>query len=125
MQLKLSRSEIINSRFNTAANRVPPADLPAKLLAASHVLVRQDEHVLPLSPLYDGPYAVLRRSLHTFTILMGDREEVVSTSRLKPCRTPTWCPLSHIGAASRLGQQGSRGYLPVVLLALPAHPQLH
>ena len=70
-----------------------------------------------LSPLYDGPYAVLRWSLHTFTILMGDREEVVSISCLKPCRNPHVVP-------GRLGRQDSWGYLPVVLLALPAHPQL-
>ena len=58
MQLTLSRSEIVNSRFNTAANRVP-AELPAELLAASHVMVRWDGHVPLLAPLYNGPYAVL------------------------------------------------------------------
>ena len=92
MQWTLSRSEIINSRFNTAANCVPTAELPADLLAASHVLFCWDGHVPLLSPLYASPYAVLRRSLHTFTILMGDREEVFSTSSLKPFRTPHVVP---------------------------------
>ena len=120
MQFTLSWSEIVNSRFNTAANRVPPAEL----LAASHVLVRRDGHVPPLAPLYDGPYAVLRRSLHTFTILMGDREEVVSTSRLKPCWTPHVVP-AQPRRCGRPDWQDSRGYLPVVLPVLPVHPQLH
>ena len=125
MQLTLRRSEIVNSRFNTTANHVLPAELPAELLATFHVLVHQDGHVPPLAPLYNGSYTVLRWSLYTFSILMGDREEVVSTSHLKPCRTPMWCLRSHAGAAGCPGQQDSRGYLPVVLLALPAHPQLH
>ena len=74
IQLTLSRPEIVNRRFNTAADCVPPARLPADLLAASHVLVCRDSHVPALSPLYDSPYAVLQWSFHTFTILMGDRE---------------------------------------------------
>ena len=72
MQLKLSHSEIINSRFNTAASKIPPAELPAELLAATQVLVHWDDHVPPLAPLYNSPYDVLRCSLHTFIIQMGD-----------------------------------------------------
>ena len=53
------------------------------------MLVCWDSHVPSLAPLYN---AVLRLSLPTFTIQMGDREEVVSTGRLKPCLTPTWRP---------------------------------
>ena len=56
MHLTLSRSIIVSSRFNTAAGRIPPTELPAELLAATHVLVCQDSHVPPLVPLYDGPY---------------------------------------------------------------------
>ena len=82
MQLTLSCSEIINSRFNTAAAKIPPAELTAELLATTHVLVHQDGHVPPLALLYDSPYAVLWRFLHTFTIQMGEREEVVSTRHL-------------------------------------------
>ena len=81
------------------AAQVTPTELPAKLLVASHVLVRHDSHVLPLALLYNGPYAVLRWSLHTFTIQMGDREEVVSMGHLKPCRTPHVVPAQQCGGS--------------------------
>ena len=62
--------------------------LPAALLTAPTVFVRCDGHVPPLTPLYDGPFAVLSRSAQHFKIQMGTREEVISTSRLKPCSDP-------------------------------------
>ena len=37
----------------------------------------------PLEPLYDGPYKVLQRSLHTFRLQIGNKQDTVSTSRLK------------------------------------------
>ena len=92
MKATLSGTKTVNSRFNTAANKIPAAVLPQALFYASHVLVHRDGHVPPLAPLYDSPYTVLLRSLHTFTIQMGDREEVVTTSRLKPCHTPNVVP---------------------------------
>ena len=94
MQIKstLSRSENLSTRHNTAADRIHPTELPADLLDATHVLVRRDGHVPPLAPLYDGPYTVLRRATQFFTIQLGSREEVVSTSRLKPCHTPDVAP---------------------------------
>ena len=113
MQIKstLSRSENLSTRHNTAADKVQPTELPQDLLDASHVLVRRDGHVPPLAPLYDGPYAALRRSMQYFTIQMGSREEVVSTSRLKACHTP-----DVVAAAPR-----RRGHPPrsVVQLGLP------
>jgi hypothetical protein len=51
-------------------------------------LVRRDAVQPPLSPLYDGPFLVLERSLHFFKIQMGTRTETISTHRLKPCHTP-------------------------------------
>ena len=56
-------------------------------------LVHWDSHVLPLAPLCDGPYTVLHWLAQYFTIQMGAKEEVVSTSRLKPCRTPDVAPM--------------------------------
>jgi hypothetical protein len=56
------------------------------------VFVRRDGHVPPLQPLYDGPYAVIRRSLHHFTLRIGDRVDKVSTLRLKPCTDPAAPP---------------------------------
>ncbi len=56
------------------------------------MLFRRDGHVPPLQPLYDGPYTVIRRSLHHFTLRIGDKVEKVSTLRLKPCTDPTAPP---------------------------------
>ncbi len=56
------------------------------------MFVRRDGHVPPLQPLYHNPYAVLRRFLHHFTLRIGDREDKMSTQRLKPCTDPTVLP---------------------------------
>jgi hypothetical protein len=73
----------------TAHHCLPaPPELPDQLLRATHVLVRRNAVQRPLSPLYDGPYLVLERSLHTFKLQMGDRMDTVSTSRLKTCMAP-------------------------------------
>ena len=39
-----------------------------------------------------APYAVLCRSLHHFILRIGDREDKVSTQRLKPSTDPTAPP---------------------------------
>jgi hypothetical protein len=62
-----------------------PSELPAELLSAPLVWVRRGGLVPPLQLLYDGPYAVLRRGPHSFTIRVGSRDEVVAVSRLKAC----------------------------------------
>jgi hypothetical protein len=54
--------------------------------------MRRDGHVPPLQPLYDGPYTVIRRSLHHFTLRIGNKVDKVSTLRLKPCTDPTAPP---------------------------------
>jgi len=56
------------------------------------VFVRRNGHVPPLQPLYDGPYTILPPSLHHFTQRIGDKEDKVSTLRLKPCTDPTTPP---------------------------------
>jgi hypothetical protein len=61
-----------------------PDELPADLLRAPAILVRQDGHVQLLEPLYDGPYRVLARSQDWFYIQVGDRTDTISTRRLKP-----------------------------------------
>jgi hypothetical protein len=73
------------ARHNTAADKKLPEDLPQELWAADRVWVCGGGHAPPLSPLYDGPNAVLQRSLRHFRLQLGDREDNVSTSRLKPC----------------------------------------
>jgi hypothetical protein len=73
----------------TAHHTTPsPVSLPEDLLLSRFVLVRHDAAQPPLSPLYNGPFLVLERSLHFFKLQVGSRVETVSTHRLKPCHTP-------------------------------------
>ncbi len=65
-----------------------PTALPEDLLLSRFVLVCRDAVQPSLSPLYDGPFLVLERSLHFFKVQVGTRTEVISTHRLKPCHTP-------------------------------------
>jgi hypothetical protein len=73
------------SRHNVPADQELPEDLPPALWAADRVWVRRCGHVPPLTPLYDGPYAVVQRSLRHFRLQIGDKQDNISTSRLKPC----------------------------------------
>ena len=86
------------------------------------MLVHWDSHMPALAPLYDGPYDVLRGSLHTFIIQMGEREEVVSTSRLKPCGTPNVAPTLPRKCSWPLRSAGQSG-LPPHFPPDPLHPQ--
>ncbi len=55
--------------------------------------VRQVVRTCPaLQSFDDSPYVVLRRSLHHFTLHIGDNEDKVSTHRLKPCTDTTVPP---------------------------------
>ncbi len=65
-----------------------PTALQEDLLLSRFVLVRPDAVQPPLSPLFDGPFLVLERSLHFFKVRIGTRSEIISTHRLKPCHTP-------------------------------------
>jgi hypothetical protein len=62
-----------------------PTALPPDLAAAEFVFIRRDSVAPPLTPPYTGPFKVLRRSLHTFQVQVGNRTETVSTHRLKTC----------------------------------------
>jgi len=73
----------VKPAHNIASGARAPTQLPAALLSATYVLVRRDGHVPPLTPLYDGPYKVLQRSLRTFRLQIGNKQDTVSTSRLK------------------------------------------
>jgi hypothetical protein len=88
----LSAAEHSATRHNTAAAPQPPPQLPVDLARTLTVFVRRDGHVPPLQPLYDGPYTVIRRSLHYFTLRIDDKEDKVSTLRLKPCTDPSAPP---------------------------------
>ncbi len=57
--------------------RRPLPQLPNDLARAPTMFVRRDGQVPPLQPLYDGPYNVIRRSLHFFTLCIGDKVDKV------------------------------------------------
>jgi hypothetical protein len=56
----------------------------SSLSAASFVYVRRGGAIKPLSPLYDGPYAVHRGGPKIYLIDIVGRHESVSVDRLKP-----------------------------------------
>ena len=58
--------------------------VPSALQQASHVFVRHDAVRKPLQPPYDGPYAVLERTPHHFTVNINNRPQVINIQRLKP-----------------------------------------
>ncbi len=62
-----------------------PTALPPGLAAADFVFSRRDSVAPPLTPPYTGLFKVLRRSLHTFQVQVGNRIETISTHRLKTC----------------------------------------
>ncbi len=70
-------------RHNSSTEQ--PSELPAELLSGPLVWVPRGGLVPPLQPLYDGPYAVLRRGPHSFIIRVRSRDEVVAVSCLKAC----------------------------------------
>ena len=53
-------------------------------MEAKYVFVQDDASKPPLSPLYRGPYLVLRRSEKFFILQIGDKKDAVSVDRLKP-----------------------------------------
>jgi hypothetical protein len=94
IQIDCILKNIPMTRHNTAADKELPEDLPQELWAADRVWVRRGGHAPPLAPLYDGPYTVLHRSLRHFRLQMGNREDNVSTSRLKPCAGGAAIPMA-------------------------------
>jgi transposase InsO family protein len=95
--LRRSRAAMAPPPVRHAALR-GPTEPPAALRAASLVYVRRGGTLPPLSPPYDGPYAVLQRGPKFFKLQIGDREEAVSVDRLKP----------HMGAAAAAAAQPRR-----------------
>ena len=66
--------------------RGPPllGHVPSHLDLVSHVFLRVDSVRRPLTPPYDGLFAVLERGSKTFKILKSGKEVTVSIDRLKP-----------------------------------------
>jgi transposase InsO family protein len=83
--------DVQNTLHGQRPHHIPPqgpAELPADLLQADMVFVRNDAKMPPLSPLYSGPYRVLERSLRFFKLQIGERTDTVSTLRLKAAYLP-------------------------------------
>jgi hypothetical protein len=64
---------------DTAGVSLPPA-----LEQAKYVYVRRGYCGKPLSPVYSGPYEVVRRAAKFFILRVGDEEQSFSVDRLKP-----------------------------------------
>ncbi len=72
---------------------------PAHLAKAEYVYVRIGGQQKPLAAPYAGPFLVLSKGAKTFTIQVGQRQEIVSVDRLKPYTGLG--PVSPAEAASR------------------------
>ena len=64
----LTKLTQIPTRHNVSVTSASTSQLPNQLLQASFVLVRRDNHISPLDTRYEGPYKVVKRSLHTFQL---------------------------------------------------------
>ena len=61
-----------------------PQPQPQPLLDAEFVFLRDNASKPPLSPLYRGPYRVVRCLEKFFVLQIGDKSDSVSVDRLKP-----------------------------------------
>jgi hypothetical protein len=87
--------------------RPPPTGtaVSPKLLSSNFVYIRRGAAASPLTPLYEGPFAVVQSGQKVFRVRVGSRVEVVSVDRLKP----------HLGAeAPRLASPPLRGRPPLL-----------
>ena len=58
--------------------------VPEELKTCSHVCVRQDQVTGALERPYIGPFRVVKRNQHTYTIDMTSGEQDISIESLKP-----------------------------------------
>jgi hypothetical protein len=83
---------------------------PAHLAKAEHVYVRVGGQQKPLAAPYAGPYLVVSKGAKTFTIQVGQRQEIMSVDRLKP--HTGLGPVSPAEAASRGRFPNGRSFSP-------------
>ena len=77
------------NRVQTALSRPasnPPEHMPTELADCEYVFMRTDSNRTPLQRPYTGPYKVVSRNRHTFTIRTNHGLEDISLQRLKPAR---------------------------------------
>ncbi|GFR84171.1 LOW QUALITY PROTEIN: Pol polyprotein [Elysia marginata] len=70
------------------------SSVPQALRDAQFVFIRHDGHRGPLRRTYDGPFRVVASGDKTFRIMVGSREEVVSTDRLKAAHVDLTGPVT-------------------------------
>jgi hypothetical protein len=97
-----------------------PSELPAELLTNPLVWVCRGGVIPPLQPLYNGPYAVLRRGPCSFTIRVRARDKVVAISHLKACTAVDTTP----GSPHHRADRGARAQA-VLLQPSGSHFQTH
>ncbi|XP_064483310.1 uncharacterized protein LOC135396210 [Ornithodoros turicata] len=93
--------------------------VPAALETASHVFIRKDSVRGPLRPPYEGPYPVLARSEHHFTVQLPRRQDVIAKARLKPAfldQTETTLPVPPSGPPLLPPKRRSRVHWALPLL---------
>ncbi len=78
-----------------------PSELPAELLSAPLIWVGRGGLVPPLQPLYDGPYAVLRRSPAPSPSESGRGTRWLLSASLRLARLQTPCLSARVAAADR------------------------
>ncbi|GFR95254.1 Pol polyprotein [Elysia marginata] len=94
-----------NDPFSTCVRNLSPlptshhglpssSSVPQALRDAQFVFIRHDGHRGPLRRPYDGPFRVLASGDKTFRIMVGSREEVVSTDRLKAAHVDLTGPVT-------------------------------
>ena len=55
------------------------------LMTSDFVFVKRMAHAHPLAPQYLGPYKVLERKSNVFKLQVGNKTEIITIHRLKPC----------------------------------------
>ncbi|GFR62129.1 Pol polyprotein [Elysia marginata] len=94
-----------NDPFSTCVRNLSPlptshhglpssSSVPQALRDAQFVFIRHDGHRGPLRRPYDGPFRVVASGDKTFRIMVGSREEVVSTDRLKAAHVDLTGPVT-------------------------------
>ena len=83
--LPLLRSVVKTFRPLAATSHgVRASYVPETLWRAEYVFIRVDKSQPPLTPRYEGPYKVLKRTAKTFVVDLGGRHDTISIDRIKP-----------------------------------------
>ena len=113
------RKAFVNLKASFPVRPSPPPPATSPIPPLDLVYVRIDSQQPLLSPKYRGPYRVLRQTQNTVRIQIGDLEDTVNISRVKPYWGP---PLAELPLPPQQGcppgsqKQGSHVEVPPCLL---------